>query len=57
VRKSIVASREIKKGEIFSESNLTVKRPGDGLSPLLWDKIIGKIAQKNYCMDEKIDIF
>jgi N,N'-diacetyllegionaminate synthase len=57
VRKSIVASREIKKGEIFSESNLTVKRPGDGLPPLLWDKIIGKIAQKNYCIDEKIDIF
>lgn len=57
VRKSIVASKVIRKGEIFSESNLTVKRPGNGLSPFLWDKIIGKIAQKDYYTDEQIDIF
>lgn len=57
VRKSIVASKVIRKGEIFSESNLTAKRPGNGLSPFLWDKIIGKIAQKDYYTDEQIDIF
>ncbi|AII13909.2 legionaminic acid synthase [Campylobacter iguaniorum] len=53
-RKSIVAKCEIKKGEIFSESNLAIKRPGNGISPMRWDEIIGQIATKNYKEDELI---
>ena len=53
-RKSIVASKPIKKGELFSEDNLTVKRPGNGISPMRWDEIIGTIAQKDYDVDELI---
>lgn len=53
-RKSIVAKRDIKKGEIFSEDNLTVKRPGYGISPMRWEEIIGKPAQKDYKRDEVI---
>ena len=55
VRKSIVASRGIRKGEIFTEGNITVKRPGTGINPMRWDEIIGKIASKNYEDDELID--
>jgi len=55
-RKSIVATRDIKKGEVFSEENITVKRPGDGISPLNWDKIIGKISPKNFKADELITL-
>jgi N,N'-diacetyllegionaminate synthase len=54
VRKSIVASQNIKKGEKFSEKNLTVKRPGTGLSPALWDSILGKTAHQNYSKDDLI---
>lgn len=53
-RKSIVAKRDIKKGEILSEVNLTVKRPGTGISPMSWDEIIGLTAQKDYKEDEVI---
>lgn len=53
-RKSIVAKCDIKKGEIFSENNLTVKRPATGISPMMWDKIIGTIAKKNYKEDDLI---
>jgi N,N'-diacetyllegionaminate synthase len=53
-RKSIVAERSIRSGEVFSEQNITVKRPGDGLSPMLWDDIIGEIANRDYFADEKI---
>ena len=52
VRKSIVANKEIKKGEIFSENNLTTKRPGTGLSPMEWDSIIGKVAKRDYQIDD-----
>lgn len=55
-RKSIVASRKITKGEIFSEDNLTVKRPGSGLSPMLWDLVIGKPAIKDFDTDELISL-
>ena len=55
-RKSIVASRLIKKGEKFSEKNLIVKRPGDGLSPMLFDFIIGKTAKKDFNIDDMIEI-
>ena len=53
-RKSIVASRNIYKGELFTSNNLTTKRPGDGLSPMLWNKVLGKKAKKNYLKDQKI---
>lgn len=54
VRKSIVASKTIKKGEKFSEKNLTIKRPGDGISPMRWDEIICKVSQKDYKQNELI---
>jgi N,N'-diacetyllegionaminate synthase len=53
-RKSIVASREIKVGEIFSEENLAIKRPGNGISPMRWDEIVGSVAAQNYAEDELI---
>lgn len=53
-RKSIVAKRDIKKGEIFTEENIAVKRPGNGISPMRWDEIIGKTAMKDYKEDEFI---
>ena len=54
VRKSIVAARDIRKGESFTVENLTVKRPGTGNSPMRWDEILGKYAQKKYIEDELI---
>jgi len=53
-RKSIVASRDIKKGEKFTRDNLAVKRPGNGINPMRWDEIMGSIAQKDYAEDELI---
>ena len=53
-RKSIVALREIKKGEVFTEENLTIKRPGNGISPMKWDEIIGTKAARDYHEDELI---
>ena len=53
-RKSIIASCSIKKGELLSEKNLAVKRPGNGINPMRWDEIIGTIAQKDYEADELI---
>lgn len=53
-RKSIVASKDIKKGEILSEDNITCKRPGNGISPMKWDEVIGKVAKKDYVKDELI---
>jgi N,N'-diacetyllegionaminate synthase len=54
VKKSIVAKNFIKKGELFSENNLICKRPGTGISPIFWKKIIGKKANKNFLQDELI---
>jgi N,N'-diacetyllegionaminate synthase len=54
VKKSIVAKNFIKKGELFSENNLICKRPGTGISPIFWKKIIGKKANKNFQQDELI---
>ena len=56
VRKSIVASRVISAGENFSEKNVTVKRPGTGLSPMRWDDVIGCCAKKTFKKDEFITI-
>ena len=54
VRKSIIAACDIKKGDIFNDTNLTVKRPGKGISPLLWDDIIGKVAKQDYLKNDLI---
>jgi len=53
-RKSIVAARDIRKGEAFTEENLTIKRPGTGISPMRWDEVIGQRARKDYNIDELI---
>lgn len=53
-RKSIVVKRPIKKGDLFSEENLTAKRPGNGISPMKWDSIIGSMALRDYEIDEMI---
>ena len=55
-RKSIVAKRNIKKGEVFTEENLTVKRPGTGLSPMEWDNVINTKAKADFSEDEFISI-
>ena len=55
-RKSIVAKTAIYKGEIFSESNITTKRPGNGISPMLWDKVIGQVSHKDFHEDELIEL-
>lgn len=54
VRKSIVAAKDIKEGEVFTEDNLTIKRPAGGVSPMKWDEVIGTKAKKDYEIDEQI---
>jgi N,N'-diacetyllegionaminate synthase len=55
-RKSIVASRAVGKDEVFTADNITAKRPGDGLSPMLWDKVIGRRAKRAFAPDEQIEL-
>ncbi len=55
-RKSIVALHNIKKGELFTEENLTVKRPGNGISPMKWCEILGQCAIRDFLEDELIEI-
>lgn len=55
-RKSIVARRYIKQGEVFTEDNITTKRPGNGLSPMLWPQIMGKQAVRDFQEDELIEL-
>ena len=55
-RKSIVAKTFISKGEAFSEINITTKRPGSGISPMLWDQVIGQVAHKDFNEDDLIDL-
>lgn len=55
-RKSIIASKDIKTGDIFTEENLTVKRPGDGISPMRWFDVIGKYAPRDFEEDELIEL-
>lgn len=55
-RKSIVATKKIHKGEIFSEENIGVKRPGTGISPMKWDEVIGMVAIRDFEEDELITI-
>ena len=54
VRKSIVASQDIENGELLTEKNVTVKRPGNGINPMMWDNIIGTVATKDYKIDSLI---
>jgi N,N'-diacetyllegionaminate synthase len=53
-RKSLVALTTIKKGEVFTEQNLTVKRPGLGISPMRWNEVIGQVALQDYLADDLI---
>lgn len=54
-RKSIIASRSIKKGETFKEENLSIKRPGNGIAPMLWDDVLGQTAKRDFNEDELIE--
>lgn len=56
VRKSIVAAKKIKKGEIFSQFNLVIKRPGQGISPMKWHEVMGRKAAKDFEPDEYITL-
>ncbi len=56
VRKSLVASKDIKEGEAFSEDNITTKRPGNGISPMDIDNVIGKISKKRFIKDDLIEV-
>lgn len=55
-RKSIVAARPIAAGEVFSDANLTAKRPGTGMSPMRWDEVIGRAAPRDFAADEEIHL-
>ena len=55
-RKSIVASKFIRKGDLLTEENITVKRPGIGISPMQWDEVIGKTAKKDFEEDDLIEL-
>ena len=55
-RKSLIAARDIKKGEVFTEENLTTKRPGNGISPMKWNEVIGAKAIRDFCEDELIEL-
>lgn len=55
-RKSIVAKMDIKQGEVFTVDNITVKRPGNGISPMLWHEVLGKAASRDFEEDELIEL-
>lgn len=55
-RKSIVAACDIKAGEVFTEDNLTVKRPGNGVSPMRWEEVVGTKAKRDFAEDDLIEI-
>lgn len=55
-RKSIIAACDIKKGELLTEENLTVKRPGTGISPMRWEEVIGTKAIRDFAEDEIIEL-
>ena len=56
VRKSLVARQAIKAGEVFTAENITTKRPGTGISPMRWDEVLGKTAQRDFLADELIEL-
>jgi sialic acid synthase SpsE len=53
-RKSLVAKKQINKGDIYTAENITAKRPGTGVSPMFWDQFLGKKALRNYKIDDLI---
>ena len=55
-RKSIVAARDIKRGEVLTEENLTTKRPGSGISPMRWKEVVGTAAKRDFTEDELIEV-
>ncbi len=55
-RKSIVAARDIRRGEVFTAENLLTKRPGDGISPMRWYEVLGQTAKRDFAADEKIEL-
>ncbi|WP_250278539.1 N-acetylneuraminate synthase [[Clostridium] colinum] len=55
-RKSIVAKCNICKGEKFTQENMAIKRPGDGLSPMKWYEVLGKTAKRDFVTDERIEL-
>lgn len=55
-RKSIVAAHPIAEGELLTEDNITVKRPGNGISPMLWDTVLGTRACRDFVADELIEL-
>jgi len=55
-RKSLVAARAIRAGEAFTDDNLTVKRPGTGVSPMCWDQVLGRKARRDFAADELIEL-
>ncbi len=55
-RKSIVAAKKIARGEVFTEENITVKRPATGISPMQWDRVVGQVAIRNFQEDECIEL-
>ena len=52
VRKSIVANQDIKKGDLLTDKNISIKRPGNGISPMKWDSVVGTVALKDYETDD-----
>lgn len=55
-RKSIVAATDIRKGDLLTENNITVKRPGNGISPMKWDAVLGTAAIRDFLTDELIEL-
>lgn len=55
-RKSLVASQAIQAGDVFTEQNVTTKRPGTGISPMRWDEVLGHLAPRNFAADELIEL-
>ncbi|HEM6191056.1 TPA: N-acetylneuraminate synthase [Streptococcus suis] len=53
-RKSIVAKTPIKKGDVFTEENITVKRPGNGISPMEWYNVLGQVSEHDFDVDQNI---
>ncbi|MBF0208963.1 MAG: N-acetylneuraminate synthase, partial [Oligoflexia bacterium] len=51
-----IATKRITKGTLFSEKNIATKRPGNGLSPMRWDEIVGQVAKRDFDQDEQIEL-
>ena len=56
IRKSLIAAKPIKSGEVFSSENITAKRPAYGISPMRWNEVIGQIATRDFAKDEPIEL-